>query len=256
VLYEMKSLNRYAYVFNNPTSLTDPLGLGPCDGNPNSSACNHDTQPRDATGSAIDGSCYMDGIATPCFVVQNSLVAGFSAPCPNNFCSGFAPVGNGQIAFVQFAAHAGLGGSGYDVLTQPIPDPSLPINQIYAAYQLACQHSATPCGSNDPVSVRLQGTTYNVLLGHSLDPNSNALDIRDPVNFVHDAPSWYDWSPIDAGHWAATPLGVDAHYDAFNGVLLFPLHEIFDYLPSLFVNPKPGVSLGTYTCSTGVGCHP
>jgi hypothetical protein len=30
------------YVLNNPTTLTDPLGLGPCDRNPNSAACNHE----------------------------------------------------------------------------------------------------------------------------------------------------------------------------------------------------------------------
>src|SRR5207247_5990317 len=62
---------------------------------------------------------------------------------------GFAPVGNGDIAFVQFSAYAGLGGSSYDVLTQPIPDPSLPINQINAAYQLGCQYATNPCGRND-----------------------------------------------------------------------------------------------------------
>ena len=27
----LQSLNRYAYALNNPTTLTDPLGLGPCD---------------------------------------------------------------------------------------------------------------------------------------------------------------------------------------------------------------------------------
>jgi hypothetical protein len=55
--------------------------------------------------------------------------------------------------------------------------------------------------------------------------------VEDPVDFVHDAPSWYDFSPIDAGHYAATQFGIDAHFDAFNGVLLFPLHEGTGILP-------------------------
>ena len=253
-----QSLNRYAYVLNNPTTLIDPLGLagcrltGECDRDPH--ILINDAPVGFSALNGDVGSCVFDGLPTGCGVVYSAVNSGAAVQCPNNFCSGFAPVGNGQIAFIQFAAHAGLGGSGYDVLTQPIPDPSLPINQIYAAYQLACQHSATRCGNNDPVSVRLQGLTYNVLLnGSVIDPSS--VGIRDPVNFVHGAPSWYDFSPIDAGHYAATQSGVDAHFDAFNGVLLFPLHEIFDYLPSLFINPKPGVSFGTYTCSVGVGCH-
>jgi hypothetical protein len=65
-----------------------------------------------------------DGIEIPCSVAYAKVQSGAAVECPNGFCSGFAPVGNGQVAFVQFAAAAGLGGSGYNVLTQPILDPT------------------------------------------------------------------------------------------------------------------------------------
>jgi hypothetical protein len=58
----------------NPTSLTDPLGLGPCDGNRNGAACNHDPHLNDAAGNANSGgSCYLDGIQTNCGVVYGIL---------------------------------------------------------------------------------------------------------------------------------------------------------------------------------------
>jgi len=121
-----QSFNRYSYVGSSPTNLVDPLGLGPCDNNSDLPACNHEPHINDAIGSG--GSCYLDGIETSCGVVYMLLGAGFSAPCPNNFCSGFAPVGKGHYAFVQFVPHAGAADSTYDVISQPILDPSIPQN--------------------------------------------------------------------------------------------------------------------------------
>jgi len=48
-----QSLNRYAYVLNNPTTLTDPLGLDPCDRNPNSIACNNGSHFQDVVSHPI-----------------------------------------------------------------------------------------------------------------------------------------------------------------------------------------------------------
>jgi RHS repeat-associated protein len=87
--------NMYAYVRNDPTPLTDPTGLGE------------------------SGGCTLNGATVPCSLAYGAISSGSADVCPNNFCSGFARVGNGQFAFVQFAAAAGLGGSGYNMLTQP-----------------------------------------------------------------------------------------------------------------------------------------
>jgi RHS repeat-associated protein len=47
-----QSLNRYAYVLNQPTTLTDPSGLDVCDRNPNARACT-EPYPRDAVGGGL-----------------------------------------------------------------------------------------------------------------------------------------------------------------------------------------------------------
>ncbi|HEV2233149.1 MAG TPA: RHS repeat-associated core domain-containing protein [Terriglobia bacterium] len=48
-----QSLNRYAYVLNNPTSFIDPSGMGPCDRNPDAGMCNHDPRTNDAASSNL-----------------------------------------------------------------------------------------------------------------------------------------------------------------------------------------------------------
>jgi RHS repeat-associated protein len=109
-----QSLNRYAYVLNNPMMLTDPSGMGPC-AQSDSAACNHDPHFNDAFGSDMGGSCYVDGLSTSCGIAYGLIGMGAAAKCPNNFCSGFAPVGNNSLAFVQFNA----GSNQYDVIDQP-----------------------------------------------------------------------------------------------------------------------------------------
>jgi RHS repeat-associated protein len=72
-----QSLNRYAYVMNNPTTLTDPLGLqpgdhDPCENNPNKVICGND-----ARGSSFfGGSCYVDGLSTSCGIAYSLLSMG------------------------------------------------------------------------------------------------------------------------------------------------------------------------------------
>jgi RHS repeat-associated protein len=94
-----ESLNRYAYVGNNPTTLVDPKGLHffqPCfsvwncwSGDPN---------------LAGGGGCTVDGITGPC----STLGGNANVPCPNNACTAV----NSQGQPVYFQAFAG-GGGGY-----------------------------------------------------------------------------------------------------------------------------------------------
>lgn len=125
---------------------------------------------------------------------------------------------------------------------------------------LDCAHAVTPCTGNNTVTTRYQGITGNYALQqYSLDPNSVSGMISDPPifsNAEHGGASWYSWDLVDAGHVTTTPEGyVESHVDAFNGVLLTPFHFLADFLPSLFINPKPGVQGPTYTCSPVGGCH-
>lgn len=46
--------------------------------------------------------------------------------------------------------------------------------------------------------------------------------------YIHPRPSWYTWGVVEAGHFFQEAYGVGAHIDQFNGVLGFPLHEIFE----------------------------
>ena len=72
-----QSLNRYAYVLNNPINAVDPLGLDdPCI-----------VEPCGQVGSARGGSCTLDGIDVGCDLVFAALDSGAAALCPGNDCS-------------------------------------------------------------------------------------------------------------------------------------------------------------------------
>jgi RHS repeat-associated protein len=248
-----QSWNLYSYVRNRPMNATDPTGHHIVD-------CMWDgCSPFGASGGeGGGGGAIIDGVEQTIFNTSglggNALVA-----CPNNFCSGFAPVANGNIAYVQYTAPANGAGT-YMALTTPIPDPSLPQNQAYAAYLLDCQRSAAPCTGGETVTTRYQGLAGNyALVGSKLNSASVTGMIPDPSitsNVMHGGPSWYDWSLIGTGHVATNQLGeVESHFDTFSPIFLTPLHFLFDVLPSFFVNRAPGVTGPTYTCTPGVGCH-
>lgn len=205
------------------------------------------------------GGCTLGGASAPCSFVLSAIGAGAAVRCPNDVCSGWGSNGQGQIAYVQYAAHADRS-QGYTPVTTPIPDPSLPQNQAYAAYMLDCAHSATPCAGSNQVTTRYQGLAGNYALGGStLNSTSVTGMIPDPSitsNAMHGGVSWYDWSLIGTGHVATNPYGeVESHFDTFSPIFLTPLHFLFDVLPSFFVNRAPGVAGPSYTCSPGVGCH-
>ncbi len=99
-----QSLNRYAYVLNNPVNFTDPQGLQhhplPPPAEPACSAfglyCWGDPDPNlvglgvfaggGGRGGAV--SCTLDGLPIPCSDVQHLARAGAAVGCPNNDCRG------------------------------------------------------------------------------------------------------------------------------------------------------------------------
>jgi|GEM_PF-6974532 len=248
-----QSWNLYSYARNRPMNATDPTGHHIVD-------CMWDgCSPFGASGGeGGGGGAIIDGVEQTIFNTS-ALGNNALAACPNNFCNGFAPVANGNIAYVQYTAPAN-GPGAYMALTTPVPDPSLPQNQAYAAYLLDCQHSAAPCTGGETVTTRYQGLVGNYALANStLNRASVTGMIPDPsitLNVMHGGPSWYDWSLIGTGHVATTPSGaVESHFDTFSPIFLTPLHFLFDVLPSFFVNRAPGITGPTYSCTPGVGCH-
>jgi hypothetical protein len=99
-----QSLNRYAYVVNNPTAMTDPNGMHcavmvPCKemplvpGDPD---YGEDGIPfalllagvgPSGYGGAFDGGCSIDGVDAACGTVSVMASAGFADPCPDDDCS-------------------------------------------------------------------------------------------------------------------------------------------------------------------------
>jgi RHS repeat-associated protein len=70
-----QSLNRYAYVLNNPTTLIDPLGLD-------------NIKVYEDASDLINSGCTLNGMAMPCGMVNNAIWSGAAARCPNDDCFG------------------------------------------------------------------------------------------------------------------------------------------------------------------------
>lgn len=111
-----QSLNRYAYVTNNPLSLVDRNGLDPflydvptdtCGGD-TFLACEDARNSGGGGGPGGSGGCYLMGMLTPCSVVSSAIGAGAAVQCPGNLCSGTNAAGYP----VDFQAFNG-GGAGY-----------------------------------------------------------------------------------------------------------------------------------------------
>jgi RHS repeat-associated protein len=80
-----QSWNRYAYVLNAPTELTDPLGLCP-DGSPG--PCQPDRDNIVHIINPLESGCMLEGAPWPCAATLGLLQAGAAAQCPNNNCDG------------------------------------------------------------------------------------------------------------------------------------------------------------------------
>ncbi|HXN73876.1 MAG TPA: RHS repeat-associated core domain-containing protein [Candidatus Acidoferrales bacterium] len=99
-----QSLNRYAYVMNLPTGMTDPEGMRPCA---------LTSQGDSPCGNG--GSCSIDGIATDCSTATALLQGGLGVQCPDNVCEGTGPDGRQMFFFVtvngggSYYAYSGYG---------------------------------------------------------------------------------------------------------------------------------------------------
>jgi RHS repeat-associated protein len=91
-----QSLNRYAYVMNNPTTLIDPTGLDTINctikngcREPGGNGCTILNGCRDP-GMNVNASmdCTIDGLASFCGQNIALVEAGAAAPCPNGDCNG------------------------------------------------------------------------------------------------------------------------------------------------------------------------
>ncbi len=79
-----QSLNRYAYVMNDPVNLVDPLGLSPAE-----LATTVQLLPGDAWdgwGGSGGGSCTLNGQDIPCGFLARGWASGAFEQCPDNRC--------------------------------------------------------------------------------------------------------------------------------------------------------------------------
>ncbi|MGH9433863.1 MAG: RHS repeat-associated core domain-containing protein, partial [Terriglobia bacterium] len=241
-----QSLNRYAYALNNPESLTDPSGLCPPD-----EPCGHLLDPSTCDGIACAGSLSGGGGQDEFELLQ--LAAGMClGNCTDAGGVQFTGYLDGQYVNTTFD-------SWDDYASWRTAVAALPQNEIYDAFWALLENNGLNPNTEFGVFGYQQGPTWNVqLLGYPLNTANAAQGrIPDPYHGVHAGNSWYGLSPVNTLHLVDDPKGAEAHFDLFNGVLLFPLHELFDYLPSLFINPKsqvPQPSVNWY-CSGNGGCH-
>jgi RHS repeat-associated protein len=254
-----QSLNRYAYTLNNPTTLTDPTGLDSaftvdfgcndtisqltnavCRGGGGGGSgsgylgeyLNGFGYPPDMPPGASDAySNYLADICSGCYMFQGTL---YGHPVSKTFDS-----------WEQYA----------DWRTSLAVQPE---NQVYEAFYALLENIGLDPNTEYAVNAFQNGLTWNVQLRDTPLNTANAAQgrIPDPSYIVHPGNSWYGLSPIDALHLVDDPMGAQAHFDLFNGVLMFPLHELFDYLPSFFINPKSQIPQNTSTwhCSGYGGC--
>ena len=245
-----ESLNPYAYALNNPTTLTDPLGLHPILA-PAPTTCPPQCGPGDIAPSGSDIFDAIAGAPGTSFGTDmyGNVQWGWDTTSPFEYQ--FTGALYGQHVNTTFGTWAQYA----DWRTSAA---ALPQNQIYDAFWALLENNGLNPNTEFPVYAYQNGLTWNVRLpGIALNTDSAAQGrIPDPYHRIHDR-SWYGLSPIDALHLAVSRQGAEAHFDWFNGVELFPLHEVFDYLPSLFINPKSQVPQPTvnWYCSGSRGCH-
>ena len=120
-----QSLNRYAYVLNNPTNLIDPLGSDSKWPEPGWNPWGTWAGQTNSLGYPI--TCSLDGIVGSCWDINNMINAGVANPCPGNVCSSWVTNDKDQISYKQFQPTIQNPGNWSDV-TPWMADPALPQN--------------------------------------------------------------------------------------------------------------------------------
>jgi RHS repeat-associated protein len=98
-IHDPQTLNRYAYVRNNPGNLTDPSGLaGNCTNNPDY-YCGYYALNSNSLGHRPDMNCILDGAEESCDRVFNLMEKGSAARCPNDNCTNLLYTSEGWKKF-------------------------------------------------------------------------------------------------------------------------------------------------------------
>ena len=249
-----QSLNRYAYVTNRPTTLTDRAGLHSC------------TDPTTAEGDAECGSSGGQGwLGTGGAGGGGGGGGGLSgtnwgawAP-PPSLLSG-AQLAGEALAEAAYMASNCIGCVEFQGITFSSMDAyfdwstSLAAQTQNVAYGLFSTFAAAQ--GLDPnrtytVNTWYQASELNIqVVGDTVMevPVSYTLD---PLTFTHNGDSsYFDLSNLfDADHYVFDAGGVEYHQDLFGA--LNPLHYL-DWAVGYITGPGP---ITAFTCQVNVGCH-
>lgn len=135
------------------------------------------------------------------------------------------------------------------MLTEPIADPSLPQNQIYAIFAAMCKNQGCDPSKTVEVNYQFAKGVYNVSInGFALETSNLDGYWPDPFGFMHSGnASWISGYFFDTTHLIATnPMS--GHIDPFGP--LNPLHYLVQFPAMLFPAGQPGTAM----CSLANGC--
>jgi RHS repeat-associated protein len=200
-----QSLNRYAYVMNNPLTLVDPLGL----------RCRGQKQCLPTVDGPTDGGdCIIDGIPAPCGLATGSS----DVPCPNNVCAGIGPDGrpvyfwastNGPGSYYTYSGpgalyyssdQAGAAAGAFSISLSEALQRELggsvteDANGVFS-YNLS-PNPGIPCGPTEDCSITISPVDNAVALWHT-HPVPNGL-----IQFLGDRSA-----AVPFGSYVTTPIG-------------------------------------------------
>ena len=257
-----QSLNRYAYVANDPLNGVDPLGLLDeptcktsvavgCGGMDNGGQ--GVWAGAGGYGGAVAGGAGVEACGVDIYCIQKGGIGPFGSPVAQIRCKADGCM-TGSWVFSQYVG----GAYQVDWGAQRQAEINAAVGKINAAFALIANNLGLDPNQQVPVRVQFNYGVWNVQLncdagtGCTVDQNAaNATGWPDPITFMHQGnSSWYFGSKFgfDAGHLIGSdPAG--AHIDPFGP--LNPLHYVLQMPAMLF----PGGPVGYTTCSISGGCN-